>query len=120
MKKNMVYKLLLSLNDKYDIETAKCGCKAGKGPKASCKNIRALCYALKEYCSSGQLPGFFTCTEKVQEWNKPRPQNVEITPVLELSHRKQEILKQKRDSPSFPAEYDPYPCPIGMHSPNPK
>jgi hypothetical protein len=29
-------------------------------------------------------------------------------------------LKQKRDSPSFPAEYDPYPCPIGMHSPNPK
>ena len=42
----------------YDTVSAECGCKAGKGPKASCKHIGALCYALVEFCKSGQLPDF--------------------------------------------------------------
>ena len=58
MKKDIVYKLVLSLNSKCDIETANCGCKAGKGPKASCKHVGALCYAFAEFCGSVQLPDF--------------------------------------------------------------
>ena len=43
MKKDVIYKVILAISKKsYDIEIAKCGCKAGKGPKASCKHVGAL------------------------------------------------------------------------------
>ena len=55
------------------VNSALCGCTAGKGPSASCKHIGALCYALANFCSLGQLPGFVTCTGVLQQWNRPRP-----------------------------------------------
>ena len=40
MKKDIVYKVVLSISRKsFDIEHARCGCKAGIGPKASCKHV---------------------------------------------------------------------------------
>ena len=67
-KKKDVYKISLSLfNDSYDIQAAACGCKAGLGPKASCEHIGALCYAFDEFCKSGQLVDFLTCTEQLQK-----------------------------------------------------
>ena len=80
----------------YNIETAMCGCKAGKGPKASCKHVGALCYAYAEFCESGRLTNFVTCTEKLQEWNVPRTHKVNVVPVAELHESSQkEILKKK-------------------------
>ena len=44
MKKDRVYKLLMSMNTgSFDIQTAECGCPGGKGPTATCKHIGALC-----------------------------------------------------------------------------
>ena len=67
MKKNVVYKLVISLNTKYDIEIAKCGCKAGKGPKGSCKHIGALCYALAQFCSSGRFSNLHSKITRMEQ-----------------------------------------------------
>lgn len=113
----MQYKVIISLQNKsHDIDTAECGCKAGKGPKASCKHVGAMCYALAEFCKSGRQPDFLTCTERLQEWNRPRPRRVEAIPVLELSSRKQEILKKQSHCP-VPSQYDPHP--LSMRAPDP-
>ena len=40
-----------------------------------------------------KLPDFTTHTEKLQEWNRPRPRKVEPIPVTELSGRRREIKK---------------------------
>ena len=48
-----------------------------------------------------------TCTEKLQEWNRPRPRKIEAIPVIELTSRRNEI-KKKEISFSF-KEYDPQP-----------
>ena len=63
MKKDVIYKIVMSLKNKsYDIDSAKCGCKAGKGPKASCKHVGAVCYALVElsFWSTARLPDLHT------------------------------------------------------------
>ena len=74
MLKDRVYKQSMSLNSKtLDIPGAHCGCPPGKGPTASCKHIGALCYAFVEFCTSGKLPNFLTCTDQLQAWNRPRP-----------------------------------------------
>ena len=119
MKKNITYKIILALSENlYDIESAKCGCKAGKGPKASCKHIGAMCYAFAEFCKSGKLTDFLTCTEKLQEWNKPRPKKVEILPVVELTARRQEILKKPSLNCPVPSNYDPRPSNLQQSSEN--
>ena len=112
MRKDRVYKLLLSLNLKtFDITSAACGCPAGKGPLASCKHIGALCYAFVEFCSSGSLPDFLTCTEKLQAWNKPKPKKVEPIPIENFCRRKAEITKKQSKKQSI-AEYDPRPTSV--------
>ena len=110
MKKDRVYKVFLSLEKtSWDIATAECGCPAGKGPNASCKHVGALCYALVEFFKSGKLPDFLTCTQRLQEWNKPRPRKVEPIPVLNLTARRKEILHRKNTVRPTPPEYDPRP-----------
>ena len=112
MRKDRVYKLLLSLNLKtFDITSAACGCPAGKGPLASCKHIGALCYAFVEFCSSGSLPDFLTCTEKLQAWNKPKPKKVEPIPIENFCRRKAEITKKQSKKQSI-AEYNPRPTSV--------
>ena len=96
MRKDRVYKLMMSLNLKtFNITAAACGCPAGKGPFASCKHIGALCYAFVEFCASGSLPDFLTCTDKLQAWNKPKPKKVEPIPVEDFYRRKTEITRKQ-------------------------
>ena len=116
MHKDRVYKILLSLhNSSYDIATACCGCPAGKGPTASCKHIGALCYALVSFCRLRSLPDFVSCTEKLQEWNHPRPRKAEAIPVIELNTQRNEI-KKKEVSLSF-KEYNPQPLGLKVDQP---
>ena len=66
MRKDHIDKLIMSLDLKiFDVIAAVCGCLVGKGPSASCncKHIGALCYAVVEFCTTGKLPDFLTCTE---------------------------------------------------------
>ena len=112
MRKDCVYKLMMSLNLRtFDITTAACGCPAGKGPFASCKHIEALCYAFVEFCASGSLTYFLTCTDKLQAWNKPKPKKVEPIPVEDFCRRKTEITRKQNKRQSI-AEYDPYPTSV--------
>ena len=109
MKKHTVYKVLINLKlPLYDISGAQCGCKAGMGPKASCKHIGALCYTFSEFCSSGRTQSFLTCTDQLQAWNKPRSRCLDILPVNELNSRRQQLLKKESSSMSS-ANYDPRP-----------
>ena len=84
--------------------------------QVSCKHVRALCYAVAEFCKSGQVSDFLICTEKLQEWNVPRHRKVAIIPVLELGSCKEEILKKEMLT-RCPVllQYDP--CP-SMQSPD--
>ena len=107
MKKDRIYKIYFLLDkETLDIMRAECGCPAGKGPHASCKHIAALCYALEEFSRFGKLPDFLTSTEKLQQWNKPRPKKLEIMPVADLTSRKGYILQRKNKSNM---NYDPRP-----------
>lgn len=73
MRKNMEYTVNLIVNRKDgEIEFARCGCPAGKGPHGSCKHIAALCYCLVEYVNVGTVRNHETCTSKLQTWNQPR------------------------------------------------
>ena len=47
-----MYKIVLRLDStSYEIDGAECGCPAGRGPRASCKHIAVLYYALEEFGS---------------------------------------------------------------------
>ena len=94
MKNDIVYKVMSLESLSYTIVAAVCGCKAGQGPKGSCKHVGALCYAFAEFCRVGKLPEFISSTQKLQEWNQPRSRRVDVIPVMDLSSRRQEILKK--------------------------
>jgi len=101
--RGMIWICILSLRLHLDTESteicsAQCGCPAGRGPGASCKHVAALCYAIANFCSCGRLPGFLTCTERLQEWNKPRGKRVEAIPVEEFGSRKQRLLGQSSNN----------------------
>ena len=107
MRKDRIYKLFLFLDlNTSDIISAECGCPAGKGPCASCKHIGALCYALEEFSRLGKLPEFLTATEKLQEWNRPRPKTLTMIPVADLAARSSDILLREGKGSSL-STFDP-------------
>ena len=113
MKKDRIYKIILKLDSSsYELDGAECGCPAGRGPRASCKHIAALCYALEEFARLKQLPTFHTCTDKLQTWNQPRPRKLQPMPVENLRTRMHEIMppKLRRVHPTRVAsQFDPRP-----------
>ena len=89
MRKDRTYKVVLSLsNSKWNINGASCGCPAGKGPCATCKHIGAFCYLFQSFYENGTIPEFFTCTQRLQDWNKPRGRKVESVLVTDLKEQK--------------------------------
>ena len=96
MRKDRVYLLEMILDESsYDVLNARCGCAAGMGPKASCKHIAALCYALEEFSRLRQVPDYRTCTDKLQSWNQPRPRKLQAIPVESLRQRTHELKPPK-------------------------
>ena len=93
IKKDRVYKLVMKLDSQScEIDEAQCGCPAGCGPKASCKHIAALCYALEEFTRLRQLPDFVACTDRLQTWNQPRLKKLMPIPVEDMRTRKQQLM----------------------------
>ena len=121
MKKDRVYKIELQLEESsFEISAAQCGCPAGRGPRASCKHIAALCYALEEFEKVTRIPEFQTCTDKLQTWNQPRPRKLDPMPVENLRTRKQEIVPPRKWSAQLTrvsSEFDPRP--ESLRTPNP-
>ena len=112
MKKDKLYQLNVALcSESYDIVHANCECPAGKG---SCKHIGALSFALADFCKLGSVPGFLTCTDKLQQWNHPRGRRVDPVPVDQIGARRRELLPSKRAAPHV---YDPRP--MDLRAPDP-
>ena len=102
MRKDRVYKLLIRLHKTTaDIQFAKCGCVAGKGPKASCKHVAAVCYALEDF-SRTFLSGDqseVSCTDKLMSWNQPRKRRLppQLLSALDFSVECFDKKKRKRE-----------------------
>ena len=76
MYKDKIYSLMIRTGvPTADLRFATCECAAGMGPKATCKHIASLWYALEDFVrififdvSSNSL----ACTEQLMQWNHLR------------------------------------------------
>ena len=73
---------------------SECTCPAGKGPRASCKHIAAVLYALDEFSRLGFVRESATCTDRLQEWNKPHKKTANITKASEMDRGKSSLAQQ--------------------------
>ena len=91
------------------------------GPKASCKHIAALCYALEEFTRLWHFPEFLTCTDKLQTWNQPRPEKLQPIAVESLCQRKQELKPPRKRSQTtrVASEFNPRPEFLKASDPQP-
>ena len=88
MRKDRIYWLKMALlSDSFDIHHAECGCPAGRGPQGSCKHIASLTYALIDFCQMKSVLNQETCTDCLQQWNRPRGKHVAPIPVDKLGCR---------------------------------
>ena len=113
MKKDKTYKVKLSIShSKWEISAAKCRYPAGKGPAATCKHIGAFCYLFLSFCESSTIPKFFTCTQRLQEWNQPSAKKLDARPVVDLKEHKIKINVvnlNRRESSCTSTNCDPRP-----------
>ena len=112
MKKKVQHKLALSVSSATAAIThAECGCPVGKGNLATCKHIGAFCFILEEFCRVGRARDFFTCTDRIQTWNHPKPARPVMIPVAELNSRRQEISAPLTSPPTLrkASVWDPRP-----------
>ena len=57
--------------------------------------VAALTYALVDFSRNKSLPEYRTCTDMLQQWNRPRPRHVEIIPVDKLGSHRREVSSVK-------------------------
>ena len=107
MKKDILYKMDLTMNSCGDVTSASCACPAGAGPFGSCKHIAALCYALEEFCRLKEVRPPDSCTSHLQQWNRPRKRHLDARDVSGINFIKHEFGKVKRTLSSV--LYDPRP-----------
>ena len=69
-------------------------CPAGKGPLASCKHIAGVLYGLEEFCRLGFTREAVTCTDKLQQWNRPHSKKIAPMKAVVMDWRKPSLGKQ--------------------------
>ena len=107
MKKDILYKLNLTMDSSGEILSATCGCPAGNGPTGSCKHISALCYALEEFSRIKELRSPQSCTSQLQKWNQLRKRRLDSCCLDDITFIKHEYGKKKKMLESL--VYDPRP-----------
>ncbi|CAF2776079.1 unnamed protein product [Rotaria sp. Silwood2] len=80
-----------------DILQSTCQCVAGKGERAACKHVAALCFALLDY---DENKFYEACKERLQQWHQPtrkssKPMNILDINFTSLRHNKEEEDKSK-------------------------
>lgn len=73
--------LIISTNRPADIFEGTCECVAGNGPKAACKHLAALCFALADY---DQNKLYEACTQRLQQWHQPTRKSLNPVPLLNI------------------------------------
>ena len=82
MTRNKTYRTKVRLRkNTAEVDGAYCNCKAGAN--GYCKHVGAVLYTILDFVESGfeEIPPNKSCTEKPQEWHKPRRQNPKNTTV---------------------------------------
>ena len=82
MTRNKTYRTKVRLKkNTAEVDGAYCNCKAGSN--GYCKHVGAVLYTILDFVESGfqEIPPNKTCTEKPQEWHKPRTQTPKNAPV---------------------------------------
>lgn len=108
MRTDKVYKVVLIINHEGTILQANCECASGGGPQASCKHITAFAYSIQDFVSSFlDEEGGVASTERLQQWNAPKPLKVKSVPTFEMHFEK---TKPSKPNPrpikgKHPAEY---------------
>ena len=72
----------------------------------------ALCYLFMGFCESGTIPEFFTCTQRLQEWNRPRAKKLDAKAMTDLKEHKININAvnlNRQESSRTSGNYDPRP-----------
>ena len=82
MTRNKTYRTKVRLKkNTVEVDGAYCNCKAGAN--GYCKHVGAVLYTILDFVESGfeEIPPNKSCTEKPQEWHKPRTQTPKNAPV---------------------------------------
>ena len=117
MRKDRIYLLRMAVQcNGYDIVHDKCGYPARKGPHGSRKHTAALSFALVDFCRHGVLPEFLTCTDKLQQWNRPRDHHIDPIPVDQLGAHCSELVPWRKRATGSHMIYDP--CPPSLRKPD--
>ena len=98
MRKHRVYKIVVRIHlTSGEIQFAKCGCVAGNSPRACCKHIASVCYALENLSrlfrdESEEI----AYTDLLQKWNQPRKRRLFPKKISELNFSIESHNKVKR------------------------
>lgn len=73
--------LIINTNRPADILEGSCEFVAGNGPRAACKHLAALCFALMDY---DQNKLYEACTQRLQQWHQPTRKSSNPVPLLDI------------------------------------
>ena len=102
----------------FNIIGAECGCPADQRPIGSCKHIGALSNAMADFVKVSASPDYRTCTDVLQQWNRPRSHKVEQIPVDKVGERRRELVPTKVRAKGSKMGFDPWP--LNLRKPNTK
>ena len=72
----------------------------------------------QNFCAKGSMPEFLTCTQKLQEWNKPHARKANPIAVEDIRSHQQATVDMPRKSVRIPSNFDPRP--VGYRQPDPE
>ncbi|CAF5105755.1 unnamed protein product [Rotaria magnacalcarata] len=100
MKKSVTYQIhmIINVNRPADILEASCQCVAGKGDRAACKRVAALCFALLDY-DTNQM--YEACTERLQQWHQPTRKSTNPMNILDIKFTHLQHNKTEEDKPKY-------------------
>ncbi|CAF1654234.1 unnamed protein product, partial [Adineta ricciae] len=100
MKKSTTYQLnmTININRPADILNATCECVAGKGERAACKHLAALCFALLDY-DNKKL--YESCTQRLQEWHQPTRKSSKPVNLLDINFTRMNHDKNEDEKPKY-------------------
>ncbi|CAF4098309.1 unnamed protein product [Rotaria sp. Silwood2] len=100
MKKSVIYEMhmIININRPADIIESTCQCVAGKGGRAACKHIAALCFALLDYDEKRM---YEACTERLQQWHQPSRKSSNPMNVLDIKFTSLHHDKTEEDKPKY-------------------
>ncbi|CAM4988010.1 unnamed protein product, partial [Rotaria socialis] len=100
MKKATIYqlKLVINSNRPADILQGACECVAGNGPRAACKHLAALCFALLEY---DEKKLYDACTQRLQQWHQPTRRSSNPVTLLDINFSCLQHDKTQQQKPNY-------------------